>query len=73
MSSAMKQAFDKAMVELQKENAALKEALQDVFALIDEGHLVRSVAGDGDPMWALKAVKFVERLKRAHEALGRRE
>lgn len=48
---------------------ALVAALRDVFALIDEGHLVRNVANDGDPKWALAALKFVERMARAHAAL----
>lgn len=48
---------------------ALHEALTDMFAMLDEGLLVRDISKDGEPDWPLRMVKFVRRLKINQEAL----
>ena len=49
----------------------LEEALKDVFALMDEGFLVRNIDGDGASDWAVKLVPYMVRLKKAYDALGK--
>ncbi len=49
---------------------ALEGALADVFALIDEGFLVRDISKDADPLWVLNSLRFVTRLKVAHAVLS---
>lgn len=46
----------------------LLAGLVDMFALMDEGVLVRNIAQDGDPMWAVKAMSIVARLRAAQIA-----
>lgn len=48
---------------------ALKATLADLFALIDEGQLVRSTANDADPDWHMKSLRFVHRLAKAQANL----
>ena len=43
----------------------LLEALKDVFALMDEGFLVRNIQGDHEADWAVKALPNIARLKKA--------
>jgi hypothetical protein len=50
-------------------SASVAEGLAEVFALMEEGFLVRSTENDRDPLWALNAIRFVQRLKDAHDAL----
>lgn len=47
----------------------LLEGLKDVFRLMDEGFLVRSIEDDGAPDWALRMLKPVARLKTAFDAI----
>ena len=49
------------------------EALKDVFALIEEGFLVRDVSRDADPLWALDSIRFITRLKDAYAAIAKAE
>lgn len=49
----------------------LLAGLKDVFAIIDEGFLVRDTSQDGDPLWSLNALRYVTRLKAAHDALAK--
>ena len=48
---------------------ALKAAIIDLFALIDEGQLVRNTANDADPDWHMKSLRFVHRLSKAQANL----
>lgn len=71
---------DLALAHLKKQNDALlaenkrlREALKDMFALMDEGLLVRDTTADPDPDWALRHLKFLQRLKKAHDALASKE
>lgn len=56
--------------KMEVENIKLREALHEVFALIDAGVFVRDVSRDADPDWCLKMIPFVQRLKKARAALG---
>lgn len=47
------------------------EALIDVFAMIDEGYLVRNTSGDAETGWAMKQLPFIMRLQVAHAALAK--
>jgi len=49
----------------------LLKALRDVFALIDDGFLVRDTSKDSDPLWALNSVRFVTRLAAAHAVIAK--
>jgi hypothetical protein len=40
-----------------------------MFALMDEGLLVRDMSHDNDPMWAVRQIKFVQRLCEANAAM----
>ena len=55
-------ATDDALVEL-------VDALQDVFALMQEGYLVRSIHDDHEPGWAIRQLPFVCRLAAAAKVL----
>lgn len=46
--------------------AQLEAALKDVFAMIDEGLLVRNTAFDHEPEWAMQALRFTQRLQKAY-------
>lgn len=47
----------------------LHGALKDMFALIDEGWLVRNTANDAASDWAIRQLGFVRRLQKAQAAL----
>ena len=47
----------------------LRVALKDMFALVDEGKLVRDISHDHDPLWTLEVLKLVRRLKANKEAI----
>lgn len=49
----------------------LLAGLKDVFALMQEGFLVRDISKDGDPLWALNSLRFVTRLKEAADAVAK--
>ena len=44
-------------------------ALADVFAMMDEGYLVRDTSEDGRPDWAQRQFPYVQRLSKARETL----
>ena len=46
------------------------EAARDLFAMIDEGLLVRDISKDAEPSFAMDALKFTMRLKKTPEALA---
>ena len=56
-----------AYADLVRERDRLREALADVFALIDEGWLVRNIQGDIATNWAINAAPNVLRLAKARE------
>ena len=49
---------------------AMREALTDIFAMIENGELVRDIKKDGEPNWTIKMLGFVTRLQKAHSALA---
>lgn len=49
--------------------AKLEGALEDVFALIDEGKLVRDTSKDHQESWAIESIGFVNRLAHIRQAL----
>lgn len=58
---------------LRSERSEMLAALKDMFALIDEGWLVRDTSGDGNPSWAMKQLRFVQRLQKAQAAITKAE
>ena len=52
-----------------EENERLRKAIEDIFAMMDEGLLVRNIEHDGEADWALRNMKLVMRLKEALAAL----
>lgn len=46
-------------------------ALQDVFALMDEGWLVRNTSEDHKPSFAMRQLSFVQRLAKANAAIAK--
>lgn len=55
---------------LRTQLARCEEALRDMFALIDEGYLVRDTTHDAMPGWALRQLPYVHRLAAARRALA---
>jgi hypothetical protein len=49
--------------------ANLLEALEDIFALMDENKLVRNTSSDHLDSFATESVKFVMRLSKAQKAI----
>ena len=49
----------------------LLEALKDIFALMDEGILVRDISNDHKPDWSIKALKLTQILKTAYDAIAK--
>lgn len=47
----------------------LLEALKGLYALIEDGTLVRNIADDDKPGWTMKALKLTMALKAAHDAI----
>ena len=54
---------------LRDENARLKEALQGMVKLVDDGLLVRSIANDHIAGWGIRALPIVQALQQAAFAL----
>jgi hypothetical protein len=54
---------------LQRENKELKEALRDLFSMMEEGFLVRDISKDHEPNWVFKMMSFVSRLKKAQDLI----
>lgn len=48
----------------------LRAALKDMFALIDEGWLVRNTANDAESSWGVRQLGYVRRLQNAQAALA---
>jgi hypothetical protein len=59
--------------EAADEIVRLRAALKDMFSLMDEGLLVRDISDDCEPLWAMRQLKFVQRLQQAHAALSSHE
>lgn len=55
--------------ELESSLAKCREGIEDLFKMMDEGLLVRDISKDGEAGYAMRALEFVVRLKRAKEAL----
>lgn len=49
----------------------LLEALQDMFALMDEGWLVRNTNDDAKDGWAMRQMAAVKRLAQARAAISK--
>jgi len=58
--------FARVVTAFEKQQAALT----DVFALIDEGYLVRDIANDGEPGFAMRQLPYVQRLVKARATLS---
>ena len=54
---------------LRAENQRLKEALQGMVKLVDDGLLVRNIANDHIAGWGIRALPIVQALQQANEAL----
>ena len=54
---------------LSAENARLKEALQGMLKLVDDGLLVRNTGNDHIAGWGIRALPIVQALQQANEAL----
>jgi len=54
---------------LRAENQRLKEALQGMLQLVDDGLLVRNTANDNMTGWGILALPIVRAVQRANEAL----
>ena len=52
-----------------KQRDAAREALKDLFKMMDEGLLVRDISQDHSPDWATRSMSFVMRIKKAAEGL----
>ena len=65
MTESYDPSYDKKCEEADK----LREALTDMFALLDEGILVRDISHDHEDDWALSMVPFIQRLAKNKEAL----
>jgi len=48
---------------------AMLEALTDIFAMIQNGELVRDIKKDGQSDWELMMMRFVSKLQKAEQAL----
>ncbi len=57
--------------ELRSQIAALADALKDMFAMIEEGLLVRDISKDGQPDYAIRMLRFTQRLAKANTALAK--
>ena len=62
-----------ALHALRAENARLKEALQGMVKLVDDGLLVRSIANDHIAGWGIRALPIVQALQQAAFALQPKE
>ena len=56
-------------IDLRNRIAELGGALQDMFALIDDGFLCRDISRDAEPGWSIKMLGFVQRLAKNKQAL----
>lgn len=51
----------------------LLEGLKDLFAMMDEGLIVRNTDNDHKSSWALDALIFTKRMKKAYDAIAKAE
>lgn len=51
----------------------LLEALKLVWEMFDDGRIVRNIANDGKPDWALKMLEFTQELSKIQAALAKAE
>lgn len=58
------------LAQLERDNAALRGALEGVMQQVKEGRLVRDIRGDAEPGWALKQVPLVRALAVADQVLA---
>lgn len=58
-----------ALRALRAENQRLKEALQGMLQLVDDGLLVRNTANDNMTGWGILALPIVRAVQRANAAL----
>lgn len=49
------------------------KALKDVFDMIETGDLLRDIKNDGDPLWTLKMMTFVNRLQKGQQTIAKAE
>jgi len=68
-ASQIQYAQEDALDALRAENARLREALQGMVKLVDDGLLVRSIANDHIAGWGIRALPIVQALQQANEAL----
>lgn len=54
---------------IRAEHDCLARALRTLFALVEDGTLVRDTSRDHEPGWALRQVPLVQALARARAAL----
>ena len=55
--------------KLESKYTRTQNALKDMFAMLDEGLLVRNISEDSKPDWAMNNLGLVMRLKKAMEAI----
>lgn len=61
------------LIELSAEravSAALLKALKLVWAMLDDGRIVRNIANDHNPDWALKMLTFTRELQTIQSAIA---
>ena len=63
-------AIESAIVASRERERALREALCGLFAMIENGTLVRDTSRDNEPGWAMKQLPLVAALKAAEAALA---
>jgi len=67
------QAEDDANTRLISAAPDLLEALKGVMGLIASGALVRNIASDAEPDWAIRQIPLVMTLKKAESAIAKAE
>ena len=63
-------AYGRRLVHAVNSHADMLAALTDVFALMDEGWLVRNTSEDDESSFAMRNLAFVRRLAKAHAAIA---
>lgn len=51
----------------------LLEALKLIWSMFDDGRIVRNIANDGEPDWALKMLNFTRELQTIQKAIAKAE
>ena len=60
-------------LDLERKLVEAREAIKDLFAMMDEHLLIRDTSKDADPDYHMRQLKFVGRLAKAQKALGEKE